>query len=292
MESIYVTWDPEQGLIQLQVFPSYSGTSICRERRRGGGKSGSSKGHSSGKGGSGGLSRKVGSVGAGRNSRSISNYSSGGGKVTTIPAGSPFAGHQEGSWPVISPWSSIFSVRKYGSGYISECRSGANVSGRGFPYYFWPVGWEDDSEYGPLDSSSRPGDRMTTATFRSNASEGTVFRIVFNNETVTALVTDIQANCSSHLALDSISINNFTSDGPPGPAQVIQYYRVSSAALTIDGYNNTAALDNRTADLLDCLNQTPGAAISLLDCRGARSRGLSWGLFSAPYCSCWYFTRQ
>jgi len=57
----------------------------------------------------------------------------------------------------------------------------------------------------------------------------------------------------------------------------VQYYRASSVVLTLDGYNNTAALSNDTnatntplpasvnTTFLDCLNQTIGAAVPLID---------------------------
>lgn len=62
----------------------------------------------------------------------------------------------------------------------------------------------------------------------------------------------------------------------PRPEQVIQYYRASSIALTLDGYNNSATygpegspdtplppdVDNT---LLSCLNGTIGAAAPLVD---------------------------
>jgi hypothetical protein len=57
----------------------------------------------------------------------------------------------------------------------------------------------------------------------------------------------------------------------------VQYYRASSVALSLDGYNNSAvfAPENSTADtplpssvdtnLLDCLNGTIGLAVPLVD---------------------------
>jgi hypothetical protein len=56
----------------------------------------------------------------------------------------------------------------------------------------------------------------------------------------------------------------------------VQYYRASSVALTLDGYNNTGALapegtpdtplpTNIDTSLLDCLNQTIGLAVPLID---------------------------
>lgn len=62
----------------------------------------------------------------------------------------------------------------------------------------------------------------------------------------------------------------------PQPAQAVQYYRASSIVLTEDGYNNSATFSNDTnapntplpsstnSTLLDCLNQTIGAAAPLI----------------------------
>ncbi|KAJ2989072.1 hypothetical protein NUW54_g8904 [Trametes sanguinea] len=72
-----------------------------------------------------------------------------------------------------------------------------------------------------------------------------------------------------------LAFNGTASD--PKPEQAIQYYRGSSVVLTLDGYNDTSALaDNSSAPappipsnidmtLLNCLNQTIGAAVPLFD---------------------------
>ncbi|KAJ6514272.1 hypothetical protein C8R47DRAFT_944715, partial [Mycena vitilis] len=86
------------------------------------------------------------------------------------------------------------------------------------------------------------------------------------------------ANCSQFLA----SSNSATSpvafnESGEKPEQVVQHYRASFAALTLDGYNDTAifAPENSTADtplpsgvdknLFDCLNSTIGPAVPLVD---------------------------
>ena len=120
-----------------------------------------------------------------------------------------------------------------------------------------------------------------TAKFASN-STNTTFHIISDNSTVASLVTSITANCTTFLATNSSS--NFTpqpfntnSTDAPKPEQVIQYYRASSTVLTLDGYNNTATLSDNgnvtdttlpsgiDTNLLDCLNQTIGAAVPLID---------------------------
>lgn len=66
----------------------------------------------------------------------------------------------------------------------------------------------------------------------------------------------------------------------PQPEQTIQYYRASTVALTLDGYNNTGALGpdgtpdvllpvNIDHELLSCLNQTIGSAVPLINRAGS-----------------------
>ena len=126
---------------------------------------------------------------------------------------------------------------------------------------------------------------MVEATFASN-STGTTFHLLSDNTTVTALISSVDTNCSSHLASSSstsASPFNASDPGSPQPQQAVQYYRSSSVVLTLDGYNNTATFSsspNTTADspmpsgidttLLNCLNYTIGQATPLID--GASSR--------------------
>jgi hypothetical protein len=121
---------------------------------------------------------------------------------------------------------------------------------------------------------------MAEAVFQSNTTgTGTTFRLVADNNTVTDLMTDVATNCSQYLTSASI---NATAPTPfnassAEPEQVVQYYRASSVALTLDGYNNTAVFvpENSTTDtslpagidnsLLNCLNATIGLAVPLVD---------------------------
>ena len=67
--------------------------------------------------------------------------------------------------------------------------------------------------------------------------------------------------------------------GNPKPEEVIQYYRASSIALTLDGYNDTFALNQSSTEtplpgwidqnLLQCVNATIGRSALLY------SRGIS-----------------
>ncbi|KAI0266215.1 hypothetical protein BC834DRAFT_875947 [Gloeopeniophorella convolvens] len=276
--------------------PFYSSPPSPLARRKGGGgkgggSSGGLKGNkgtgSSGTSGAGRTNVPVRGLPAGRTSATA--YGNGGGKQITIPAGSPFAGRTAGG----GTREQVFGTNVYGSGYPGAPSRG--VSGLGFPFFFWPAVWggaatgsasylHDEGEYGAPDNSSRPGGPMAQAQFQSN-STNTTFHILADNSTVASLITSIKANCSSDLSNSGTSTTpspyteNTTS---PRPEQAIQYYRASSVALTLDGYNNTAALGNGSTPnvplpsgvdtkLLDCLNNTIGEAVPLVD--GA----LRWG---------------
>ena len=125
---------------------------------------------------------------------------------------------------------------------------------------------------------------MTQAAFSSNTSTSTTspistFHIVADNTTVTSLIASIQANCSISSNSSTIPIPFNANASDPLPEQAVQYFRASSVALTLDGYNNTAALavsnvnDSTPAPaplpsgvdtaLLDCLNATIGEAVPL-----------------------------
>ena len=124
---------------------------------------------------------------------------------------------------------------------------------------------------------------MIEATFTS-ASANSTFHVLADNTTVISLVNSVTANCSSLINNGTSSSTNstpsaFNSSDPfsPRPEQAVQYYRASSVVLTLDGYNDTAALSdsNTTTEtpvpgwvdskLLDCLNQTIGEAVPLID---------------------------
>ncbi len=118
------------------------------------------------------------------------------------------------------------------------------------------------------------------AAFISPSSNAT-FHIVADNSTVASLIGSIRSSCSGKFTNSSSTSPSLyggsTSD--PRPEGAIQYYRASSVVLTLDGYNNTAALSDSSSNanakptplpsyvdtqLLDCLNSTIGAAVPLL----------------------------
>ncbi|TRM58746.1 hypothetical protein BD626DRAFT_550545 [Schizophyllum amplum] len=257
------------------------------ERRKGGGKGGGSSGSSSsGSGRSSGVS-----VGGG-SKKTASSYSRGGGSATTIPSGSLFAGRQQGGGSRDQVYGTRASIhRQYGSGYPGV--TGRGVAGRNFPFFFWPLTFgavggvgahhylsEANDEYGLPDNSSRTGGIVTVGNFTSNSGNST-FRLIADNSTTVSLLADVTSNCSSSLDSSKTSTNASTFDykhsWSPNPGEVVQYYRASSVALMLIGYNNSAVFndDDDTPDdpipswadttLLDCLNQTIGAAVPLID---------------------------
>jgi hypothetical protein len=128
---------------------------------------------------------------------------------------------------------------------------------------------------------------MAQTTFADKNSNNT-FHLLADNETVTSLINSVAANCTlgNTTALSPMPLN--TSDpSQPRPEQAVQYYRASSVVLTLDGYNDTAALSNDSSipdtplpswidqSFLGCLNQTIGAAVPLVDASSAMH---SWGV--------------
>ncbi|KAL1739694.1 hypothetical protein HDZ31DRAFT_48959 [Schizophyllum fasciatum] len=253
---------------------------------RGGG--GGSKGGGGGKGGSGSgsSSGRSSSISAGGTSKSASTYSRGGGSPSTIASGAPFAGRQQGG----GSRDQIYGTSMYGSGYPGV--SGRGVSGRNFPFFFWPLTFggvgligahhylDSDDEYGHPDNSSRPGGAQTVGNFTSNSGNST-FRLLSDNATTTALIEEVNNKCSTNLdagkSSDNASTFDYTKPWAPSPGEVVQYYRASSVALMLIGYNNSAVWqddDNKAADplpgwvdqnLLSCINTTVGEAAPLID---------------------------
>lgn len=160
-------------------------------------------------------------------------------------------------------------------------------------YFIYCRAHSDDKilQYGSPDNLSRPGGPMSQANFVSN-STGTAFHLLADKSTVASLIFSIGTNCSHSLAeASSTSPTTFnTSDlNAPKPEQAVEYYRASSAVLTLDGYNNTAMLSNDTntpdaplptgidTTLLICLNQTIGFSVPISNA-GLRSAGTGTGV--------------
>ena len=112
-----------------------------------------------------------------------------------------------------------------------------------------------------------------------------IYRIVADNSSVISVFQALVSNCSVTNSSD-ISPYYPSNNTWPLPEQVVQYYRASSFALSLDSYNNTAALASNAPvtntsttksvpvsplpnsinnTFLVCLNTTVGASIPLVD---------------------------
>ncbi|KAK0217820.1 hypothetical protein IW262DRAFT_1560153 [Armillaria fumosa] len=269
----------------------------------GGGKSGG--GSKSGGSGPSSSPQRVQPINTGGSSKKSSSYGGGEGSSSTIPSGQIFAGRPQGG----ATRSQVYGTSIYGSGYPGIV--GRGVAGRGFPFYYWPLVWGGlagysgasylhNNEYGLPNNSSRPGGIMMSATFPASSGNAT-FHVVADNSTVASLITDIRNNCSSVINTSSVSgapiAFNDSDVSTPKPEQAVQFYRASSVALTVDGYNNTGALNDsgNTPDTpvpswvdtntLSCLNYTIGAAVPLVDDADALTKpclgflALAWVLY-------------
>ncbi|KAG7439771.1 uncharacterized protein BT62DRAFT_1013498 [Guyanagaster necrorhizus] len=274
--------------------------------RSGGGKSGGA-GKSGGGGKSGGSSSGSGSgakpiqpVNTGGSSKKSFSYSTGGGSALTIPSGQPFAGRSQGG----ASRSQVYGTRRVSrfsllvleadseEAYMAagtQALQAAAWRAEGFPSIsgLWHgvalVGTAVPPTY---TTTNRPGGVMMSATFPASSSN-TTFHVVADNSTVASLITDIRNNCSSVINTSSASgapiAFNDSGASTPKPEQAVQFYRASSVALTVDGYNNTGALDDSgntpntpvppwvDTNALNCLNYTIGAAVPLVDGADARS---------------------
>ncbi|KAG5651941.1 hypothetical protein H0H81_006883 [Sphagnurus paluster] len=133
-------------------------------------------------------------------------------------------------------------------------------------------------QYGLPDNTSRPGGPLSTITYVSNTLSASTFRILTDQTTASYLTTSLVA-CNSYVNVssDTPSLYPGNSPGTPLPVQALQYYRASSVVLTLDGYNNTAAMlpagatsntflpGGIDANLLNCLNTTIGSTVLLID---------------------------
>ncbi|KAF8699887.1 hypothetical protein RHS03_06931, partial [Rhizoctonia solani] len=251
--------------------------------RGGGGRGGGGKGSRGGK-----------SV-SGLNGKTSSPGSRGGGTVATIPSGSRFAGRQAGG----ATRDTVYGGTYYGSGYPYGSYGSTWVGGRPFPYYYWPVyvgpnEYYGSSEYGPANSTERPGGPMyTISVYTTNSKYNTsdVYRILGDQDSVATVLSALQSNCS--VAGGAMFNYDPTSDdlarSLPRTESIIQWYRSSSFALSLDGYNNSAsvvtpaALSNATQHLvtallpptplpshlnrafLDCVNYTTASSLPLIN---------------------------
>ncbi|CAE6338523.1 hypothetical protein RSOLAG1IB_05782 [Rhizoctonia solani AG-1 IB] len=264
----------------------------------GGGGGGGGRGGSGGGSGAGGGSRGGVTFSSSNGNRGASSYGAGGGPVTTISSGA-FSGRSIGG----GARPQVYGNSRYGSGYTYG--GGSSVAGRGFPFGYWPVfvpigvgaGYYGYREYGPSNNDSRPGGPMQQALVRSTEwpAEGGGGNSTINNATASYYIVgdadSVSAVMEAIVAQCSVANATGTPVDENNPAvrveQAVQYYRASSFMLALTSYNNSANLpsnaptDNNTAPpppsadtplpqgtnttFLNCLNETIGAAIPIMD---------------------------
>ncbi|KAF9035270.1 hypothetical protein BJ165DRAFT_1355899 [Panaeolus papilionaceus] len=214
---------------------------------------------------------------------------------------------------------SVYGNSIYGSGYPGQTERG--VEGRGFPFFFYPITFPvgngpdylyREGEYGNATDPSRPGGPLfqfsvyPVVTYQSTPPYKV--HIVSDNATVQFLNIAIAFSCPQYSGTPTaIAINtpvpvtyNKSSDPleySPLPEDIIQYYRASSVALILEGYNNTNTVFNTTntsltlppltlapnisRDFIDCINHTIGLSVPLVG--GAITRDAPNGVDNGVY---------
>jgi hypothetical protein len=151
----------------------------------------------------------------------------------------------------------------------------------------------------------RPGGKTATVPIKSKDSSITEqYHLIGDDSSVRAVLDSLQSNCSIQDTSNQIAtFDRDASVKSVWPEQVVQYYRSSSFALSLDSYNNTASLfsnqpkDNNTApaamadtplpvnihaSFLICLNSTIAFAVPLIEAdRPGLSKGVIAGIVMA-----------
>lgn len=140
------------------------------------------------------------------------------------------------------------------------------------------------SQYGGPQNTGRPGGAIKYVKIPSSKKKQT-FRIVSDSATVSSLILDIKTKCGTNANAKFISVNK-NAVGPAvdydasvvRPESTVTYFRGSSIALELDGYNNSAtfaATEGTVGDapippdldilLMGCLRQTIEQAALLVN---------------------------
>jgi hypothetical protein len=144
-----------------------------------------------------------------------------------------------------------------------------------------------DGQYNNHEDKRPGGNTSIVPVKSSSASTNETYHLVGDAASVRAVLAALISNCSAQDTTSQIAV--FARDAAvPAlyPEQAVQYYRASSFALTLDGYNNSASLvgnqpaDNNTAPpdvadtplpvslnmaFLECVNVTTAFALPLVD---------------------------
>lgn len=114
-----------------------------------------------------------------------------------------------------------------------------------------------------------------TGPMNTTTNATTSLHIITDQATSDSLHQDLESRCQTRTNLTEMesTSNNLTL---LRPETIIQYYRASSVALSLDGYNNTAAFSGHENDtdaplpswvdstFLQCVNATIGEAVPLV----------------------------
>ncbi|KAH7089389.1 hypothetical protein BKA62DRAFT_726718 [Auriculariales sp. MPI-PUGE-AT-0066] len=139
------------------------------------------------------------------------------------------------------------------------------VAGRGFPFVFWPIvfgGAAGGLGYlaGPLAQVRL---QLQLLNQSSPGTRNAIYQFVSDQETVDAMVP-LLGKCSVTTPITRVAFNN--NNGDPRPEQIVLYYRASTAMLSNDGYNNTAALKDNATDVDTVAFQPQGDSATLYQC--------------------------
>ena len=132
--------------------------------------------------------------------------------------------------------------------------------------------------------TSLPGPPITVTNSTTNETttlnpSPSTFRFLADNSTVLLMNNQVGQACASLLASSPtgqtpVLFSEFST--VPAPEQAVQYYRASSAVLSLDGYVNAATYqvegtpdtplpEGTNMELLSCLNTTIGSSLPLID---------------------------
>ncbi|KAH6918324.1 hypothetical protein BKA70DRAFT_1246871, partial [Coprinopsis sp. MPI-PUGE-AT-0042] len=182
----------------------------------------------------------------------------------------------------------IEGTQMYGSGYPDQPSRG--IKYKDFPFTFWPIIWEHTDNFPEfsfikpgasnlaLTTYVRPGGILVTCTIDapkdsdSPQSVPATYHVISDKATIELLASRIERRCSSGLRRP-LDCRFYHDARVPRPEQVVQYYRASSAALAVVGYNNTAMWEKEgTPDIpvpgnyskLECLKSVMSQELALV----------------------------
>ncbi|KAF9017621.1 hypothetical protein BDZ89DRAFT_960916, partial [Hymenopellis radicata] len=197
--------------------------------------------------------------------------------------------------------SDAYGNATYGSGYpaaIGYHYQGRGVANRGFPFYFWPItfglvggaglSYLYNDEYGLPTNDSRPGGSRQMATYFFKSIDGksnNTLRIVSDRDSLLAVVAMLDDNLTYGKTQDDNPWAKLLQNGTIAafdlaavkPEQIWSYARASSAAISVDEYNNTAvfsddqyappsALPNSVdSDIIERVNNSMTETLPLVD---------------------------